>query len=68
MVSFTNQLTGGQFIFDSTPLDYAGAVAACASRGGWLASYDSFREQAELEGFLVDNVGTPSSRSMWMLR
>jgi hypothetical protein len=58
-VSYTSQLTGGHFIFDSTPLDYPGAVAACAARGGWLASFSSFQEQAELEAFLVDDVRGP---------
>ncbi len=56
-VPFTVPATGGSFIFVSQPADFATAVADCGGRGGWLASYDSFKEQSALEAWLVDSVG-----------
>jgi hypothetical protein len=56
-VPYTVPATGGSFTFVSQPADFATAAAGCASRGGWLASYDTFREQSELEGWLVEGVG-----------
>jgi hypothetical protein len=49
--------SGVQFTFNNNNYTYDAAEIDCQMQGGHLPSYETMREQQDVESFLVDNVG-----------
>jgi hypothetical protein len=56
-VSYTSNVTDMEYYYFNCPAPYASASTTCQAMGGFLTSWTSSQEQADVEGYFISKVG-----------